>query len=82
MAEHGTVNMYVNKACRCGECKEAWRIDGQSRRAIRREKTANGQVGGTHGKATTYSNWSCRCMACTAAWRDYHAERRAAKRDS
>lgn len=66
---HGTRNGYVNLACRCPLCRDAWsKVCAQLRiqRAQRLQEAA--QPGIEHGSISTYSNHSCRCQLCRDAW--------------
>lgn len=82
---HGTTNGYVNRKCRCPDCREANRLECRSRWARRKADRVN--IGGrlvsplsyVHGTANGYGNHSCRCPECTAAWTDWNAQRREAQ---
>lgn len=64
--EHGTVNRYVNHACRCAECKLAYRKYQLARTA---ERKARGLTPDDprHGTYSGYTNYGDRCLACKEA---------------
>ncbi|NEE06904.1 hypothetical protein G3M58_10650 [Streptomyces sp. SID7499] len=63
--EHGDHRRYV-QGCRCGECREAFRIYHVAWRAKQRSKPSGADRAG-HGKPSTYRNYGCRCDECRAA---------------
>lgn len=68
--EHGTTNAYSNHGCRCGECREAWRLyvtEKNHRLGRSRPKEvvfAERAAAVKHGTATKYKNHGCRCDEC------------------
>lgn len=62
---HGTVNGYVNLACRCAPCRSAWNDYVKVKRARRATLLAPDDP--RHGTNGLYVNYSCRCAPCTAA---------------
>lgn len=59
--EHGTVNAYMNHACRCDDCRKAGRAYRQTQRQKVRCRPTPASA---HGTASGYVYWSCRCQAC------------------
>lgn len=65
--QHGTINGYSNQACRCDECKKAWRAyntpqrdaDGRTYELRGRQMPED-----VHGTVDGYYNWKCRCNEC------------------
>lgn len=62
---HGDHRTY-NKGCRCGDCREAFRLYCVEARARWRADPSSADRAG-HGKPSTYKNYGCRCASCTAA---------------
>lgn len=73
MFEHGTLNGYGNRKCRCQPCRDANAAAQRERRARYAETNFEGR---THGNYSLYS-MGCRCGACSAAFREWSARRRA-----
>ena len=63
--EHGKYSTYVNKSCRCDECKQA-------ARDYRARLTARGLPADDdrHGTRNGYTNYGCRCAPCRIAMSD------------
>jgi hypothetical protein len=61
---HGTATAYHNWQCRCGKCRDAWRLQARSTRVDR--FTREFPDGTVHGSESTYNNYGCRCDACKA----------------
>ena len=80
---HGTVNGYINRECRCGACREAWRLYEPARLSRERYRRRMGMQpakrGRTHGIRATYVH-GCRCSECREAERCYMADYRARQR--
>lgn len=70
---HGTVNGYINRRCRCQECKDAWREYHRpyQERWRRRQGMQPAKRGRTHGIRATYVHAKCRCEECRRAEADY-----------
>lgn len=62
--EHGTLNGYNNRRCRCDACREAGRK--ANIRYIAR-KRAEGIPDDKHGTTVGYAMYACRCDACREA---------------
>ena len=81
---HGTVNGYINRGCRCEECRDAWREYhrpyGESYR--RRKGMQPKKYGRTHGIRATYVHEKCRCDECREAERTYRRQLRARQREA
>lgn len=69
--QHGTVNGYGNRNCRCSDCRAAHAAAMKRRRA---QWKANNFPSGQHGTYYLYS-MGCRCDGCRNARRAYAAER-------
>lgn len=65
---HGTYSNYMNRKCRCEECKAACR----EYRAARRTGLPEGDP--RHGTTNGYVNFGCRCDQCRKAMADYSRE--------
>jgi hypothetical protein len=72
--DHGTHSYYVNRRCRCTECR-AGEAAYQKQRRERRDPAA--LPADAHGKSSTYVNYGCRCDDCKAVWSAYQAAYRA-----
>ena len=85
-ARHGTASRYVNHACRCDECRAAWREyhrewshkSGRTRprEEYTAERRARAEARDNHGTETRYK-FGCRCADCLAANAAARARRRA-----
>lgn len=73
---HGRAGTYVDRKCRCGECRAAWRVYTAQLREARAQAGRDNPGLIPHG-ATGYVNWACRCEVCKAGHAARHRERRA-----
>jgi hypothetical protein len=73
---HGTYNGYVNRGCRCTDCRAANTAFHIAAREQRRGSLSPGDP--RHGRDDTYTNYACRCDWCRDAHTDYRARRKSA----
>jgi hypothetical protein len=82
---HGTAGRYNNHKCRCGECREAWRIYIRERSwrlgyhrpldQVLSERRATAEARDNHGTETRYQ-LGCRCQVCRDGVADARRQRR------
>lgn len=79
--EHGSATMYLQRRCRCSDCRAA---NCRRMAVIREQLHAKAQSDPStvpHGTRGGYNNWGCRCDDCSAAhsvaMKEQHASRRA-----
>lgn len=83
--DHGSASTYTNHACRCPECREAYRVYAPAKAARERYRRRLGMsprkparpLEAIHGTRYAYVRRECRCEACTAAAAEYMRQRRA-----
>lgn len=61
---HGT-NGYVNYACRCRKCQDAWAAEVMR---LKHQRAARPIPEHVHGTENGYGNYKCRCEPCTKTW--------------
>ena len=66
--KHGTYSRYVNRGCRCDECRAAANAEQKRMKAARLADFQSGKIVVGHGLVATYTNYDCRCEDCREAW--------------
>jgi hypothetical protein len=69
--KHGVYSTYVNKGCRCSQCRAANAAYHRDHRRGAYLRMVRGEVSPEHGHYATYINFMCRCDECRAAKRAY-----------
>jgi hypothetical protein len=65
---HGTINGYTNLACRCPECREAWRVYmNESNHRLGRHRPRDEYLAAAIKHGRQRYKKGCRCEVCRAA---------------
>lgn len=72
VAQHGSIGMYSNHGCRCGDCTTAY----NAHKYIWRKSRKPEDLDAPHGSMSKY-NGGCRCPVCSKAKGQYSWEHRA-----
>jgi hypothetical protein len=74
---HGRLSTYVNRRCRCDECRAA---NAAYKRRHKAAQALSPIPADIHGSINAYVNRDCHCQPCRNAWSAYMRAYRTRKR--